>query len=87
MCGTDPACFSTRMDIRPATNTAHRVDGAVRFMIGSMLTYGVEAAVIRTAVDSPEPTSCDTCQRGARKPARRPHTSRYEHRRQPVAAI
>ena len=32
------------MDARPTT-TAHRADGAVRFMIGSMLTFGVEAAV------------------------------------------
>ena len=81
-----PACFSSRMDTRPTT-TAHRADGAVRFLIGSMLTFGVEAAVIRTAVEPAEPISCETCQRGAQRPVRRPHTSRYEHRRPLAAAI
>ena len=78
-------CFSRHMDTRPTT-TARRVDGAVRFMIGSMLTFGVEAAVIRTAVEPVEASSCETCARGTRRPARR-HASRYEHRRPVTTAI
>ena len=74
------------MDTRPTT-TAHRADGGVRFLIGSMLTFGVEAAVIRTAVEPVEPSSCETCERSARRTARRPHSSRYEHRRPLAAAI
>ena len=86
MCCGCLTCFSRRMDTRPTT-TAHRADGAVRFMIGSMLTFGVEAAVIRTAVEPVETTSCETCARGTRRPVRRPQTSRYEHRRPVTAAI
>jgi hypothetical protein len=74
------------MDTRPTT-TAPRADGAVRFMISSMLTFGVEAAVMRTAVEPVEAPSCETCARGAHRPVRRPHASRYEHRRQVPATI
>jgi hypothetical protein len=86
MCRGCLRCFSRRMDTRPTT-TAHRADGAVRFMIGSMLTFGVEAAVIRTAVEPVEATSCETCARGTRRPVRRPQTSRYEHRRPVTTSI
>jgi hypothetical protein len=74
------------MDTRPAT-TAPRADGAVRFMIGSMLTFGVEAAVIRTAVEPDESPSGETCARGPRRLTRRAHAARYEHRRAVPAAI